>query len=533
MSNLSHLPAAAVAFIGRLAWSASSAAIGLALAIQPALAGTGDLDTTFGPYGSGWGESIGQLYNFVALDGVVLPDDRVVVGGACPSHATSPLPGTVFCIAVWSAAGGNAVMYPIYNNANRKVISSANGAVARQRDGKILLTAPCEPDDVLTISTLCLMRFNADFSRDTLFATSSASNVATTVIHTNNSYSSAVAIQPDGKIVIAGQCGTGAGTVMCVARFLANGDRDTPFGGSHNLRALTGVHSPAFDRARGIVILPSGKIMLGGDCRNTDGFSYPCAARINEDGSIDTSFNAGSSAPRLLLAGIGANDDFMADMKIQANGELLLAGHCNNSGSGQRVPCALRFQQDGSAGTPFFGASQFVGSSKLLELNAGGSFRIDRLFMQADGKFLAAMFDYTAVQAEANRTTRIRRYNEDGSLDANWHQQGIQYQYNVGWTVALGQQSNGKIIMMGSSDQKVRIARLDNRPSTGRGCDMDVDGDGVVSPTTDGLLLARVAAGMTGNAVIAGAVGAGARRNSWPLIRDHLILQCGMSTVKP
>jgi hypothetical protein len=79
----------------------------------------------------------------------------------------------------------------------------------------------------------------------------------------------------------------------------------------------------------------------------------------------------------------------------------------------------------------------------------------------------------------------------------------------------------------------VQVHRLNSRTSAGRQCSADIDGDGKVLPTTDGLLLARASLGMTGLAVITGAVGAGAARPSWPSIRDFLITQCGMKTIKP
>jgi hypothetical protein len=58
---------------------------------------------------------------------------------------------------------------------------------------------------------------------------------------------------------------------------------------------------------------------------------------------------------------------------------------------------------------------------------------------------------------------------------------------------------------------------------------LDVDGDGVVRADTDGLLLLRMMFKMTGNAVIANAVGIGASRPGWPAIRDYVNLQCGTS----
>lgn len=56
----------------------------------------------------------------------------------------------------------------------------------------------------------------------------------------------------------------------------------------------------------------------------------------------------------------------------------------------------------------------------------------------------------------------------------------------------------------------------------------DIDGDGVVSATTDGLMLLRVALGITGDAVVANAIAPGAPRNTWALVRPYLVQQCGL-----
>ena len=61
---------------------------------------------------------------------------------------------------------------------------------------------------------------------------------------------------------------------------------------------------------------------------------------------------------------------------------------------------------------------------------------------------------------------------------------------------------------------------------------MDIDGDGQVAATTDGLMLLRVALGLTGNAVVANATAPGAPRNTWALVQPYLVQQCGL-TVAP
>jgi alpha-tubulin suppressor-like RCC1 family protein len=64
-------------------------------------------------------------------------------------------------------------------------------------------------------------------------------------------------------------------------------------------------------------------------------------------------------------------------------------------------------------------------------------------------------------------------------------------------------------------------------------CSMDIDGDGVVNPLTDGLLMTRAAAGMSGTTVTNNAIGAQATRRDWRGIRAYLNGPCGMSGLAP
>lgn len=57
-----------------------------------------------------------------------------------------------------------------------------------------------------------------------------------------------------------------------------------------------------------------------------------------------------------------------------------------------------------------------------------------------------------------------------------------------------------------------------------RGCVIDIDGNQVVSPLTDGLMLLRAMLGLTGSAVTAGATATGAPRTSWAEIAPYVHL---------
>jgi hypothetical protein len=101
---------------------------------------------------------------------------------------------------------------------------------------------------------------------------------------------------------------------------------------------------------------------------------------------------------------------------------------------------------------------------------------------------------------------------------------------------AVALQPDGKIVLAGfcvnGGNRDFCIARPNGGPFGAQNCKLDFDGDGRVLATTDMLIGARVALGMTGNAVIGGITFAPhAARTTWPAIRDYLVSQCGMSVV--
>ena len=98
-------------------------------------------------------------------------------------------------------------------------------------------------------------------------------------------------------------------------------------------------------------------------------------------------------------------------------------------------------------------------------------------------------------------------------------------------------QPDGKVLLAGYCTNGATIgfcvARYDGGPFGYRNCSLDIDGDGSVLATTDSLIHTRIALGITGPAVVNGITfPPTATRNTWPLIRDYLVTQCGMSLVQ-
>jgi uncharacterized delta-60 repeat protein len=138
----------------------------------------------------------------------------------------------------------------------------------------------------------------------------------------------AIAVQPDGKIVVSGTF-TGIPGMIRIARLNPNGSLDTTF------NACAGLN----DSAKTIVIQSDGKIVIAGFFNTVNFTPRQSLARLNPDGSLDASYHPSiSSCYRLAL---------------QEDGKLLAAG---SSGVG-----IVRFNTDGTPDAGFQGSSFFAG----------------------------------------------------------------------------------------------------------------------------------------------------------------------------
>ncbi|HPT57140.1 MAG TPA: hypothetical protein PLK42_10715, partial [Casimicrobium sp.] len=141
----------------------------------------------------------------------------------------------------------------------------------------------------------------------------------------------------------------------------------------------------------------------------------------------------------------------------------------------------------------------------------------------------------------------IKRLYDNGSLDTTFNGSGtvrtsISGNFNASTSdVAYGMalQPDGKIVLAGTCRDGAGanignfcVARYEGGPFAARLCSVDLDGDGRFLATTDGLIFNRVGLGLTGDAVVSGiGFAPEATRTTWPLIREYLVTQCGMSLV--
>ncbi len=465
-------------------------------------AAPGNLDTTFG---AGTGKVITAMGagEDTARALAVQPDGKIVVAGSCSNGSDND-----FCLARYDA---NGVLDATFGSGG-KVITDVSTypdnayAIAVQPDGKIVVAGYC----YMITYDFCLARYSANGVLDATFG---IDGLATPFITTGDDFVNALAIQPDGKLVVAGYCYHGGiSSDFCLARYNANGDLDTAFGSAGLVFTKLSTYD---DIARALVVQPDGKILAAGSC--SDSF---CVARYNANGALDATF--GSSGTVIAFGGSSEGHA----LALLHDGRIVVAGACYAGGWDF---CLARFSANGAL-DPSFGSS-----GKVATPMGSNNDYIRAIALQPDGKIVVAGYCWNGTKNDVC----LARYLASGALDASFNSTGklispIGASDSVATAAAL--QPDGKIVVAGycsnGTNNDFCVARYEGGPFDARNCSMDIDGDNRVLATTDMLIGARVALGLTGNAVIGGITFAShATRTTWPAIRDYLVSQCGMSIV--
>ncbi|MEO7676479.1 MAG: hypothetical protein ABIV39_06925, partial [Verrucomicrobiota bacterium] len=184
--------------------------------------------------------------------------------------------------------------------------------VALQSDGKIVAVGKAFTGsrDVAAIS-----RYNVDGSLDFSFGILGR---ITLEVGTNGSAATAVAIQPDGKIVVAGWASPSGNRDFMVLRFLTNGLPDNSFDGDGRVTTPIGTGD---DAANAIALQADGKIVVAGISYNGANNDF-AVARYTTNGTPDNSFDGDGKA----VTAIAGSDDQATDVKIQTDGKIVVAG---------------------------------------------------------------------------------------------------------------------------------------------------------------------------------------------------------------
>jgi uncharacterized delta-60 repeat protein len=281
-------------------------------------------------------------------------------------------------------------------------------AVAVQPDGKIVVAGLVDLDFGLT-------RLNPDGTPDVTFA---GGGVAASDFDVED-YPWDLAIQPDGKIVVVGLArDPGGRDDLAIARFNADGSADSSFSGDGKARLDFGTDS---DAGYGVALQPDGKIVVAG----TRGGQALAVVRFASDGSLDPSFSG--DGEQFFDFGGQAGVGSAYGVVIQPSGKIVVAGEVGI----EDLDFALaRFNGDGSPDPSFAG-----GGAKATSF--GEAATAYDLAQQPDGALIAAGRAYDSGDFA------LARYTADGQLDTSFlrRRQGESWPTANGFLAALRSRS--------------------------------------------------------------------------------------------
>lgn len=327
---------------------------------------------------------MGQDTYDVAQAVAIQPDGRIVVSG---------LSGTRMALARFDQSGALDSTFGVNGIVLASMGSMRSGeGLALQPDGRILVCGRFSTDDVF--SDLGVARFTAEGSADSTF---DADGIRAIDGGSGLEFGAAVAVQPDGRILLAGTTNTGMlgdDFDLLVARLEADGSTDAGFGDG----GITVTHiNNGADWSRALTLLPDGRFVVAGSS-DVQHHARIAAVRYDAQGSPDGSF--GESG--IVVAQMDVFEATGSASAILPNGDLLVAGTIDSTSNSSDI-AVLRFDAQGIL-VPFWG------SSGIAQTNILGNDFGRALVVQPDGNVVVA--------GSAGGTIAVVRYLNDLSTGA-------------------------------------------------------------------------------------------------------------------
>lgn len=275
----------------------------------------GSLDSTFGTGGK---VTTSFFRDDEAFAATIQPDGKIVVAGSSFTETSRDI-----ALARYNTDGtldatfgnGGKVTTDFFGN-----LDEAFG-VALQSDGKIVvggiarrtINGPLRYNDAFGV-----VRYNTDGSLDSTFGT--GGKVATDFFDRNDD-AFAMAIQSNGKIVVAGTAMQDTYNKFALARYNSDGSLDTTFGNGGKTVTDFGVFTSS--QISDILIRPDGKIIAAGQSFDPATRLNFALARYNPDGSLDNSFGTAGKTTTDFFG----QDDAAIAIAAQPDGKIVAAGY--------------------------------------------------------------------------------------------------------------------------------------------------------------------------------------------------------------
>ena len=260
--------------------------------------------------------------------------------------------------------------------------------------------------------------------------------IVTTAFGSGNDYGYDMALQSDGKIVVAGQA---ADADFAVARYNPDGTLDTTFNGTGK---VTTDFSGGVDSGNGVALQADGKIIVVGE--STHGSRHDLAlARYNTNGSLDTSFGQAGTGKIVTIVSTIGSGSIGVRVAVQTDGRIVVGGYAMFSNFDFFL---VRYIADGTLDNTF-------GLGGLVNTDMSGTNEVlYGLVLQGDGKIVASGYDYAG-------RFQVGRYNTNGSLDSSFNGTGKGELVSGGGYGAV-LMADGHIVVFGnSSDSNFKVVR--------------------------------------------------------------------------
>jgi uncharacterized delta-60 repeat protein len=321
------------------------------------------------------------------------------------------------------AFGEHGVASIITSYGNPNYYKSAGfAALALQPDGMIVVAGELE-DNVM------VARYTSAGALDTSFGGTGI--ITTTLLSLKPGFATAVALQPDHKIVVGGS----ASGEFVLLRYTANGSLDPSFGGTGIVTTTIALQS--YDAITALALQPDGKIVVAG----ATGSSYylldsaVVLARYTATGALDPSF-AGGITPTSLRY------DYGTGLALQPDGKIVAAGVANDGNALASYFALTRYTSNGTLDASF-------GDAGIVSLYNKQS-RVYALAIQSDGKIVAAGPSSTLCYTRCDQYFTLARYLPSGKPDRSFGGSGVITSDVDGRITALGLQPDGKLLAAGT-----------------------------------------------------------------------------------
>lgn len=408
---------------------------GLLISCSSAWATPGSLDTSFGKANDGTPDGVVNISLGNGNDGanaaVVQKDGKLVVAGYSSSTGGKSSniivlrlnkDGTLdksFGVGQQDGSPDGVVSIDLGDSAD------AAAAIALQADGKIVIAGSrmSKTSDIVLARLLPSGKFDTSFGKGD--ADGTPDGVVSISLSDGDDVANALALQKDGRIVIAGTTQAADKTTnIAVARLKADGSLDAAFGKGDTDGTPDGVVSVSLsqgnDAANAIALQADGKIVVAGTATAQDKSTNMAVARLKTDGAMDTTFGVGTAdgTPDGVVAVSLSNGNDVAKAVAVHKSFIYVAGDYIGQDGSTNVAVA-RMKADGSLDSTFGRDASDSTPEGVSGVSFGnGNDHVHSLAIQPDGQLLVLAGTTSAADKSSN--IAVARMKADGSLDGRF-----------------------------------------------------------------------------------------------------------------